>query len=497
MAKTLKRLMAESRRNITPEADGIRPYQQMGIDYLRRTPRAYLGDEPGLGKSLQMVRASEGRTLVVAPAMIVDSGTWHTEIGKWADDPSRFHVATFSGLTQYEKTEPRLKPDGTYSRGGSRPTKELLPELKGHWDTVIIDEAHYVKNANALRTNVIRQISKDADRLILASGTPVPNWPEELFVPLQMLRPEDAKKGGVLGSKWRWIDTWFKTAPKRFSDYDYEVQGLRACGPRCQLFDPLHPCEHFREFSRENLGSLFLQRLRDDVLKDLPPMTVQQVEVRMTNKQASQYENMRKQFFAELDDQEVIAWSESARYTFLDRISSGVGIAMPNADILAHSGKLERLEYDLANRTQPTLVASHYRDSVEATALVARKLGLSVCTVHGGTSKQGRLDAVQGFQNGEYDVLCGSIETIAEGLTLTAADMVIMFETSYKPSRNEQAIRRIHRIGQTRPCTVLDYLSVTNRGKITVDGRKRQLLSEKTDAQVRTLSAAQLKELLS
>jgi hypothetical protein len=92
--------------------------------------------------------------------------------------------------------------------------------------------------------------------------------------------------------------------------------------------------------------------------------------------------------------------------------------------------------------------------------------------------------------------LCGSLETIAEGLTLTAADFGIFVEQSYKPSRNEQAIRRIHRMGQTRPTTWLDYVSVSPRGGKTLDTNKRELLATKTDQQMRTLTAARFASLL-
>ena len=82
----------------------LRPYQDEGVEFLRQQGRALLADEMGLGKSVQMIRASEGSTLVIAPAMVIDSGTWSNEIDKWADDPQRFHQATYSNLTRRERT---------------------------------------------------------------------------------------------------------------------------------------------------------------------------------------------------------------------------------------------------------------------------------------------------------------------------------------------------------------------------------------------------------
>jgi ERCC4-related helicase len=152
-------------------------------------------------------------------------------------------------------------------------------------------------------------------------------------------------------------------------------------------------------------------------------------------------------------------------------------------------GKLERLRYDLQNRSRPTLVLAHYRDSVEACARVAESVGARTGFVHGGVANAGKV--VRQFKDGQLDVLVGSLETLAEGLTLTQADMVIFVEKSYKPSRNEQALRRVHRIGQDRPVTALDY--VTPR---SVDANKRVLLADKTDQQMRMLSAAQFTALL-
>ena len=474
----------------------LRPYQAKGVEFLRSTPRAYLADDPGLGKSRQMIEASEGRTLVVAPAMVMDSGTWQHEISRWADDPDRFQLATYSNLTTKEATPPRVKPDGTMTKGGFRPSKELLPELKGHWDTLILDEAHYIKNSDALRTHAIRKLAKNSDRMVQASGTPIPNWPDELFVPLQMLRPEDAKPGGYLGSKWRWIDEWFLTSASKYSDYGFNVHGLRGCGPRCSL-DPQNPCEHFHHFVEANFGDLFLQRRRDDVLTDLPPLEMQQVHIPMTKKQATEYRRMAKEFIAEVGDQEVVAWSASAKNTMLDKLTSGLGVLsdLPG-DWTRHSGKFDMLRVDLESRAAPTVVVAHYRRTVEAAAALAREMGLRVAMIHGGSSKRERNAAVQGFQRGEFDVFVGSLETIAEGLTLTAADMLIMLEVSYKPSRNEQAIRRIHRLGQQRPCTVREYIAVDEKHRPTLDDRKRDLLKTKTDMQTRVMTAAQFKQLL-
>lgn len=467
-----------------------RPYQTDGIKFLQDRGRAFLGDEPGLGKTVQALRAASGQTLIAAPSMVLDGGTWSDEVDKWCD--------TFDGVAwPYTSLNARVKTGTTAS--STKPVKVIHEDLKawGRFETLILDEAHYIKGRNTRWTWAAQQLAKQADQVFLLSGTPIPNWPDELFTALQILFPEQAGGGQRFGSYWRWVEDWFKVEsnPHDPNGYAKTIVGLQGCRAKCAARAPTDPCDHYLEFVAENLGDRFLMRLRDDVLTDLPPLTEVEVKVPMTAKQYAAYREMRKTFMTEVDDQEVITWSTAGRHVMLDRITTGLG-TIAESPSLAESGKFKRLEYDLLSRSRPTLVVAHYRDSVELAAQVAQSCGATANVVHGGTSKSARSAAVRAFQSGSIDVLCGSLETIAEGLTLTSADQIIRLETSYKPSRNQQAVRRIHRMGQTRPCVSLDYLAVAPNGGATVDGRKRELLARKTDMAMRTIRAAQFKQLL-
>src|SRR5699024_6471385 len=146
---------------------------------------------------------------------------------------------------------------------------------------------------------------------------------------------------------------------------------------------------------------------------------------------------------------------------------------------------------DLESRDRQKVVFAHYRDTVEACAAVARHLGASVGIVHSGVGHDKSGEMVKSFKRGEIDVLVGSKETMVEGLQLTEADMLLMVEVSYKPSRNEQARMRVDRMGQTRPVTIREYITPG-----TVDERKRALLEQKTDEQLRLMSARDFAEII-
>lgn len=483
----------------------LRPYQADGVEALRRHPRFYLADDPGLGKSRQLLEASVGRTLILAPAMILDTGTWRHEVNRWADDPSRFTYAPYTSLCHRETTPGEiikvtnyqgqevmaLTKEGKPKRTASR--SKVIPrprdEYMQHWDTIICDEAQLLKGRKTTWVEALKILSKMTDRLWMASGTPISNYAPELFAPLQLLYPEWTGKGQKFGSYWRWVGTWFQVMDSQFNEHQKDIGDLLHCYPECLTRPAWDPCEHYERFFRDNLGDRYMQRRRDDVLPDLPPLEMQTVLTPMTKRQATEYRKMKKDCLAyNLDGQMMVAWSKSAAHVRLDKMATGLGLF---SDSIEESGKLEQLRYDLSERSRPTLVVAHYQDTVSACAEVARQLDKRVAQIDGRTSKGDRQRFVEAFQAGELDVLVGSLETVSEGLTLTAADMIIFVEQSWKPSRNQQALRRVHRLGQTRPVLALDYVTPKS-----VDEGKRGLLATKQDRAMRVLTWGVVKALL-
>lgn len=449
----------------------LRGYQAEGIDWLRSRPRSLLGDEPGLGKSAQLLRAAEGKTLVVAPAMVLDGGVWSDEWEKWAPDLDVTTVP-YSSLTLREKTE----------KGGTRPTPRLRLEYRTHWDTVILDEADYIKGRDTTWTKAVLKLS--ADRVMAATGTPVPNWAHELFTLLKLLHPAEAGPGGRYGSYWRWVEEWFVVTPSRWDPHSRDIGTLKACNERCNR------CQHWVDFHQANLGGLFLQRLRDDVLTDLPPLTGPVVvKCRMKPEQARVYKALKKDFIAWTESgAEVVAWNKAALAVKLAKVVTGVQVIDPAVNA---SAKIDALLANLAGQAQPAFVVAHFQPSCELVTEALRRAGKRVELVYGPTSRPDRLRAVRAFQGGHLDVLVGSIDVISAGLTLTRADTVHFLERSWRPSRNEQVLRRIHRIGQTRPVTAYHYVT-----EGTVDDRLTELLATKSDQETKALRPHQIAALL-
>lgn len=462
----------------------LKEYQRENVDWIRRVGRGLLADEPGLGKSRSALEGFAGadNVLIVAPSLVLETGVWHDEVELWGDDNTRYVAVPYSQLNVRKRTTVSGRGKKIRTTKNPRPVKVLDPYVKQHWDAVIIDEAHYIKGRDSKWTWAMDQIAKNSDAFIALTGTPIPNWSHEVFTILRTLNPTEAHPGGKYGSFWRWAEEWFDCSPSTFSKGRPVVGGMLECSPACMRRNPDDPCRHYEEFARSNFGPQFMRHLRADHL-DLPPIDFIDVDTPLTPAVRREYAELRTNFAATFNGEDHLAWSQGAKNVMLDKITTSPWLIHKQGE--PHGGKFEQLRHDLARRDAPTVVFAHYRDSVEACAYVAESVGARAVHVHGGTTDRQNAAAVKGFKQGKYDVLVGSLETMAEGVTLTVADTAIMVERSYKPSRNIQATYRIYRLGQDKSCTIKRY--ITPR---TVDSGKERLLNAKTDHQMRTLTAA-------
>jgi len=344
------------------------------------------------------------------------------------------------------------------------------PGLQTQWDTILADEAHYLKNPKTTWTKVVGKLR--TDRLYLATGTPLPNWAHEILSILRFLYPGDSR----FTNKQRWLTEYFKTwKPPYGGKYNLEVEGL-------------HRGLTWEIAAQEwGLPGRWLRRSLDEVLPELPPMTRQIVKVRMTGQQATAYRQLHKEWQTILPEtgHEIVSWDDGGIYSKMLQCSTGLFSLHP--DETGGSAKLAALRDMMAERHHPTIVFCAFINTADGVGAALAKDGKRLEVVSSKYSKQHRLDAIAKFRAGEIDTLVGTVGTLSEGITLTRADTCIFIERSPRPVTNAQARNRIRRFGQDRPTLSIDLVT-----EDTVDERLLGILERKEDQTDLALTGIQL-----
>ncbi|MBR4749900.1 MAG: DEAD/DEAH box helicase [Abditibacteriota bacterium] len=168
----------------------LRTYQEWGVRYILRQKRTLLGDEMGLGKTVQAiaamvsVRNSGGcHFLVICPAAVI--ANWTREIEKFSDITAyRIHGAG------KEETIKKWRSDGGCAVMSYEGTEIFTDGDRTQIDLLVADEAHYIKNPEAQRTQRAAKLARRAGRVLFMTGTPLENKREEMVSIIDMLQPE-------------------------------------------------------------------------------------------------------------------------------------------------------------------------------------------------------------------------------------------------------------------------------------------------------------------
>jgi len=413
------------------------PFQRRAVNFLLATNRAILGDAPGLGKTAEAVSAvsltKHNRVLVICPANL--RLWWAQEIALWGWPSEQVFVV--SAKTRDVDLHAYL----------SRPAKEqpawlvvnwdllrLMPELQHvSFDWLVADEAHRAKNPETQQSRALKRLH--ADRRVLITATPYSNRPSELWHLLHVLDPT------LYRSYW-----FFR------SFYEVVDETLRIIDVR------------YRALLQRDLDSFMIRRLKSEVEAQLPPKRYQTVPLYMHPEQVKLYREMVRLLMMELDSGDVITAANMAvRLVRLRQVVSGTATLEHLGQQGDVSAKLDAVVDMIQDRLPvPTVVFTVFR----ATALsLARRLNElktpipTTCIIGGTKPTTGPGSVAQGvadFQSGKTKVFVATVRSGGEGLTLTASDTIVFIDKDWNPAVQEQAENRIHRLGQDRPCLIID-----------------------------------------
>jgi superfamily II DNA or RNA helicase len=433
--QTLSQL--EAIRDWTPETPvdlkaTLRHYQEEGYQWLARLSRwgvgGILADDMGLGKTVQALgvlldRGSDGPALVVAPTSVGDN--WMRETDRFAPslrarlyrEHDRQHLIDSSEANDLVIVSYQLLQRDA-ERFASRP-----------WNTLVLDEAQFIKNAQTKTAQAIRNI--DANWRLGLSGTPLENHLGELWSLFRTLSP------GLLGS-WERFRTRFAEPIERHKDDD----------------------------RRESLAKLvrpfILRRTKSNVLTELPPRTEVTLFAEMGTAERKRYEDARVAAIAELsgvstDDRSdgdqrmrTLAWLTKLRQLACHPKMVDKSWRLGSAKLTLFMETVG----ELRDGEHRALVFSQFVKHLDVVRAALDEQGISYQYLDGSTPAAERQRRVDAFQNGEGDLFLISLKAGGTGLNLTAANYVIHLDPWWNPAVEDQATDRAHRIGQERAVTV-------------------------------------------
>lgn len=425
-------------------AKTLRGYQRRGLDFLQYLASfrfgGILADEMGLGKTLEMItyllhrKETEGAapSLVIAPTSVTH--TWENEIARFAPALSTLRLQSGAErATRYAELEQYDVIITSYAL--ARLDAEQLERFS--FRTLILDEAQNAKNPSSQIAKVVRNLR--AEHRLALTGTPVENSLRDLWSIFAFVEP------GLLGSE--------ASFRRRFENPIAEGDEVAAH----QL--------------RSRLEPFVLRRTKEDVARELPERTEQVIECDLSPLQRRLYrgiaEAARRDVIAQLDGEHGIEGATVhvlAALTRLRQVCAHPGLIVPEyIDEPEASGKfdafVETVE-EVLSGGHKVLVFSAFASMLKIMRGALQKREIPLGYLDGSTKDRDRQAEVERFMapGGPPVFLC-SLKAGGVGLTLTAADYVVLYDPWWNPAVERQAIDRTHRIGQTRPVTA--YRMVT------------------------------------
>jgi superfamily II DNA or RNA helicase len=424
----------------------LRQYQCRGVEWMHHLCETechgLLADEMGLGKTAQVIALLESRPmlgrrhLVVCPASVVP--VWREELARFYPSAK---IDTLKSGNDFKTNPAPCIWLASYTQ--LRKHRSLLDGLE--FGYAILDEGQFIKNPDAKVTQACFAI-RTQHRLVL-TGTPLENRQLDLWSIFRYLLP------GLLGSR-----TAFEAAL-------------------------LHDREGTMNRLRKQVAPFILRRTKNEVAKELPPKVEMDLLCPLTDVQRTEYARICTEGLARLGEDIGLALREKsfgflALLTRLRQVCCDPDLLPWLNSPLTDSGKLQLLIEKLAEVVgsgHKVVIFSQFvtlLDRVRA-ALIQHYPELPRYEITGMTVD--RQKPVRDFQTAQgAAAMLVSLKAAGTGITLHAADYVFLLDPWWNPAVEDQAIDRVHRIGQTN--TVFVYRMVTAG---TIEERIQALKVEK------------------
>lgn len=402
------------------------PYQLEGIAFLMPRHHALIADEMGLGKTAQAILSLRllfhsgeiKRGLVVCPKPLMHN--WARELKMWAPDVP---FEAFEGDPEQRRSTWFVSNCPLKLINYETLTRDcdLATDKRVHFDVVVLDEAQRIKTKESKTAQVVRSLSRG--RSWALTGTPVENHPDDLVNIFSFVDP------GRIPAE---------TPAKRIPQYTSDS---------------------------------ILRRTKDDVLTDMPPKVIRDLEVELTPVQRAAYARAENDGIIQLN-----ALGDTITVQHVFQLVMRLKQICNFDPVTGESAKLTQLLSDMeevAESGRKAIIFSQWVEPLEVLAKALAKYG--PLQYHGKIPQPQRTPILDRFKaDPDAHVLLMSYGTGSVGLNLQFTNYVFLFDRWWNPAIEDQAINRAHRLGQKHPVTVTRFVSGG-----TIEGRIADILEAK------------------
>jgi SWI/SNF-related matrix-associated actin-dependent regulator 1 of chromatin subfamily A len=425
-------------------------YQREGIEFVASTGNAIITDQMGLGKTVQAIKWSVLDTKQKCTLILVRSATswqWLNEIKTWGLSAKtgvfvvqgtngwippgfRFYVMSMDTFSRLVTVETTLSTAETYYNtwDKSKNTKVTINELLDSLpiDSVIVDECHSFKNQSSKRSQALVAYcqTKNIEKKLFLSGTPIKNRADEYFVPLNLCRPDLFPSIARFRRDWLVQDykgKWSKINPYRMEEF------------------------------QSMLSEFVIRREVNDVMKDLPSFR------RIFTEMTIEDETLKAQYNKELARMQGVIdgksnfsyWDVRENLMTLRRITglAKVSFVVQYVDLFLDSTEQEKIAIGIHHKGVRDLLYNGLMDR-----------GIKTLKLSGEDSAENKERIKKEFSKPDNRVLI--ISELAGGVGmdgLQIANNVLVIERQWSSADEEQFEARFWRNGQTRP-VLAEYL---------------------------------------
>lgn len=423
-------------------------YQEETVRKVMKTfrGRALLADEVGLGKTIEalmilkeyLLRGMVKSALILVPSPLV--GQWNEEL------TAKFRLH-FSSTEEgaFHSGDPAFweRPFVLASINVAKSARNFPLVAQRHWDLVIVDEAHHLKNRNTLNWKIVNALKKRF--LLLLTATPVENNLIELHNLVTLLKPGQLKTAA-----------------------EFKREFMNSADPT----DPRN-----REALKVLLGEIMIRNTRAVAKIDIPPRFAQTVKVECTESEKSLYETITS--LVRTIDREDGATRRLLLKSLLEEAgSSPRAVALSLSRLLekgdglsshekaireAHKQCLSQEDHSkhrillklLSHSKDKIIVFVKYLGTLEQIAEFLGSRQIPYALFHGRMDSHEKEAQIKCFRE-EVNILVAT-EIGGEGRNLQFCNQMVNYDLPWNPMRIEQRIGRIHRIGQEREVMIYNF----------------------------------------